>query len=129
MKAGFQAIFTCKEEGCYLDGKPSNHTAYCGDRSIGTLPSVGTRYLAAKLPRKDGDLYLAVHVHEHFTDLHYVTVKPMQTGLVKVNAKALRAGIEADGHVAVYGIEFDTGKAELKPGSAPDCRDREAPRG
>jgi flagellar motor protein MotB len=118
-KAGFQTIFTCKEEGCYLDGKPSNNNAFCGDRSIGTLPSAGTRYLAAKLPRKDGDVYLAVHVYEHFTDLHYVTVKPMETGLVKVDARALGVGIQADGHVAVYGIVFETGKAELKPASAP----------
>jgi OOP family OmpA-OmpF porin len=119
MKAGFQTIFGCREEECYLDGKPSNSNAFCGDRSIGTLPSAGTRYLAAKLPRKEGDVYLAVHVHEYFTDLHYVTVKPMETGLVKVNAKALEAGIQTDGHVAVYGIDFDTGKAELRPGSAP----------
>jgi flagellar motor protein MotB len=118
-KAGFQTLFTCREEGCYLDGKPSNHNAYCGDRSIGTLPSAGTRYLGAKLPRKDGDVYLAVHVYEHFTDLHYVTLKPMETGLVKVDARALKAGIQADGHVAVYGIDFDTGKDDLKPGSAP----------
>lgn len=119
MQAGFQTVFTCKEEGCYLDGKPSNHNAFCGDRSIGTLPSTGSHYLAAKLPRKDGDVYLAVHVYEYFTDLHYTTVKPMQTGLVKADAKALKAGIQTDGHVAVYGIEFDTGKADLTPGSAP----------
>jgi outer membrane protein OmpA-like peptidoglycan-associated protein len=118
-KAGFQTIFTCKEEGCYLDGKPSNNSAYCGDHSIGTLPSGGSRYLAAKLPRKDGDIYLAVHVYEYFTNLHYVTVKPVETGLVKVDAKALQAGIQTDGHVAVYGIEFDTGKADLKSGAAP----------
>ena len=117
--AGFQTIFACKEEGCYLDGKPSNRNAFCGDRSIGTLPSVGSRYLAAKLPGKDGDVYLAVHVYEYFTNLHYVTVKPMETGLVKVDAKALKAGIQTDGHVAVYGIDFDTGKADLKPGAAP----------
>ena len=118
-KAGFQTTFTCKEQECFLDGKASNNSAFCGDRSIGTLPSAGSRYLAAKLPRKDGDVHIAVHVYEHFTDLHYVTVKPMETGLVKVDAKALKAGIEVDGHVAVYGIDFDTGKAELKPGSAP----------
>ena len=117
--AGFQTIFACKEEECYLDGKPSNNSAFCGDRSIGTLPSVGSRYLAAKLPGKDGDVYLAVHVYEYFTNLHYVTVKPMETGLVKVDAKALKAGIQTDGHVAVYGIDFDTGKADLKPGAAP----------
>jgi flagellar motor protein MotB len=117
-KAGFQTIFTCKEEGCYLSGKPSNRNAFCGDSSIGTFPSVGTRYLAAKLTRKDGDVYLAVHVYEYFTDLHYTTVKPMETGLVIVDAKALKAGIQAGGHVAIYGIDFDTGKADLKPGSA-----------
>ena len=118
-KAGFQTIFTCKEAGCYLDGQPSNNSAFCGDHSIGTLPSSGTRYLAAKWPRLEGDVHVAVHVYEHFTDLHYVTVKPMQTGLVKVDAKALKAGIQTDGHVAVYGLDFDTGKADLKPGSAP----------
>ena len=118
-KAGFQTIFTCTEEGCYLDGKPSNNSAFCGDRSIGTLPSAGSRYLAARLPRKDGDVYLAVHVYEYFTDLHYVTVKPMETGLVNVDVKALKAGIQTDGHVAVYGIDFETGKADLKPGAAP----------
>ena len=119
LKAGFQPIYTCKEEGCYADGKPSNNAQFCGDRSIGILPAAGTRYLSAKLPRKEGDLYLALHVYEHFTDLHYVTMKPMEVGLVKVDAKALKSGIEADGHVAVYGIDFDTGKAELKPESAP----------
>ncbi len=118
-KAGFETIFTCKEEGCYLAGKPSNNTADCGDRSIGNFPAEGTRYLAARLPRKGGDVYLAVHVHEYFTDLHYATAKAMETGLVAVNAKALGAGIRIDGHVAVYGIDFDTGKADLRPGSAP----------
>lgn len=117
-KAGFKTIFTCKEEGCYLDGKPSNNSAFCGDRSIGTLPAAGTRYLAARLARSEGDVYLALHVHEHFTNLHYVTVKPMETGRVKVDARALRAGIQADDHVAVYGLEFETGKAQLRPGSA-----------
>ncbi|MHB8875561.1 MAG: OmpA family protein [Myxococcaceae bacterium] len=118
-KAGFVPLFTCKEEECYLDHKPSNNSAYCGDRSIGQLPAAGTRYLAARLTRAEGDVYLAVHVHEYFTDLHYVTVKPMETGLVAVDAKALKAGLLADGHVAVYGIVFDSGKADLKPTSEP----------
>jgi outer membrane protein OmpA-like peptidoglycan-associated protein len=43
----------------------------------------------------------------------------MEIGLVKVDVRALKAGIQTDGHVAVYGIDFDTGRAELKPGSAP----------
>ena len=36
-----------------------------------------------------------------------------------VDAKALQGGLEAEGKVALYGIYFDTGKAELKPESRP----------
>ena len=36
-----------------------------------------------------------------------------------VNAAALKNTLDEEGHVAVYGILFDTGKADLKPGSAP----------
>lgn len=35
------------------------------------------------------------------------------------NAKAMMNGIAAAGHAAVYGILFDTGKADIKPKSAP----------
>jgi OmpA-OmpF porin, OOP family len=41
----------------------------------------------------------------------------MQTGQVVVNADAMRKGLDADGKIALYGIYFDTGKAELKPES------------
>jgi hypothetical protein len=54
-KAGFQAISRARKR-VHLDGKPSNSNAFCGDRSIGT-PSAGP-HLAAKLPRKDRDVYL-----------------------------------------------------------------------
>lgn len=38
---------------------------------------------------------------------------------VVANAAAMKADIRATGHVAVYGINFDTGKAEIKPESGP----------
>jgi OmpA-OmpF porin, OOP family len=38
----------------------------------------------------------------------------MATGQVKVNADALKQGLSADGKIALYGIFFDTGKADLK---------------
>lgn len=41
----------------------------------------------------------------------------MTTGQVTVNADALKAGLQADGKIALYGIYFDTGKAEVKPES------------
>jgi outer membrane protein OmpA-like peptidoglycan-associated protein len=36
---------------------------------------------------------------------------------VEANADALAAGLEAEGRVALYGILFDTGKADIKPES------------
>ena len=44
--------------------------------------------------------------------------KAMTTGLVTVNADAMKKGLEAEGKIALYGIYFDTGKAELKAESA-----------
>ena len=41
----------------------------------------------------------------------------MEGGLVTVNAAALAGDINRTGHTAVYGIYFDTGKADLKPES------------
>lgn len=37
---------------------------------------------------------------------------------VVADAAALSKGVAADGHIAVYGILFDTGKAEIKPESS-----------
>lgn len=41
----------------------------------------------------------------------------MATGAVTVNAQALGTGLAADGRIALYGIFFDTGRADLKPES------------
>jgi len=41
----------------------------------------------------------------------------MEAGLVTASAAEMAAGIDRDGHISVYNIFFDTGKAELKPES------------
>jgi len=46
-----------------------------------------------------------------------IEMKPMEAGLVTVNAASLAADITRTGHASVYGIYFDTGKAEIKPES------------
>ena len=47
-----------------------------------------------------------------------VVVETQLTQQVTANAKALYDGLSQTGHAAVYGILFDTGKADLKPSSA-----------
>jgi outer membrane protein OmpA-like peptidoglycan-associated protein len=41
----------------------------------------------------------------------------MEAGLVTVNAESLAGDINRTGHASVYGIHFDTGKADVKPES------------
>lgn len=41
----------------------------------------------------------------------------MQTGQVTVDAKAMSDGLAKAGHIALYGIQFETHSATLKPGS------------
>lgn len=51
-----------------------------------------------------------------FTTTYIEIAEPqaMTTGQVIVNAQALRAGLQAEGKIALYGIYFDTGKAVLR---------------
>ena len=43
----------------------------------------------------------------------------MESGKVVVNADAMNKALADDGKIALYGIYFDTGKAELKAESKP----------
>lgn len=51
------------------------------------------------------------------TFVQVVEPKAMETGQVTVDPNALQAGLAAEGRVALAGLFFDTGKAELKPES------------
>jgi OOP family OmpA-OmpF porin len=113
---GFQTLFACAKT-CG-DAPPSS---LCPVNDAFGNYSADTRYLAAKLTRPAGDVYVALWVYDSTFDikafLTVVEVKPMQTGLVTVNAASLAADINRTGHASVYGIYFDTGKADVKPES------------
>jgi OmpA-OmpF porin, OOP family len=54
-----------------------------------------------------------------YTFIQIVEPKAMQTGQVVIDTKAMQAGLQSEGKIALYGIYFDTGKAEIKPESKP----------
>jgi len=116
-KGGFQDLFTC-DKTCG-DSPPSGVLPLIND-AFGNY-AADTRYLAAKLGRAEGDVYAALWVYDSSFDiktfLAIVEVKPMETGLVTVNAAALASDIDRTGHASVYGIYFDMGKADVKPES------------
>jgi outer membrane protein OmpA-like peptidoglycan-associated protein len=109
-QAGFETIYACNGEACGLS------------RFFPTTGWDETWYgngyqWSGKLTRPTGDVYVNLHV-ENATNLDIIETKPMTAGLVTVNASALQGDIGKSGHVAIYGVYFDTGKAEIKPESA-----------
>ena len=114
--AGFQPLFSCVKT---CGGAPPAGTFPLAD-AFGNYAD-NTRYLAAKLSRSAGDVYVAMWVYDSSYDiktfLEIVESKPMESGLVTVNAASLADDIIRTGHASVYGIYFDTGKADVKPES------------
>jgi OmpA-OmpF porin, OOP family len=85
------------------------------------------------LTANDHTLHVMIYTDKHYTtdadiSLTFIQIaepEDMQTGQVSVNLDALQttdkiaASIKADGKIALYGVYFDTGKAEVKPESTP----------
>lgn len=124
---GFKTLFECKGDGqCGEDfqsfvinsGKVSQPGQ--GDAAFG-----GKYYaVLAKKEAPTGDLYVFLDVMEdsanHITPVfqQVVETKPMQTGQVKVlDMAAMQKSLAESGRVAVYGVYFDTDKADIKPES------------
>jgi len=120
-KAGFQVLFTCvNNEGCGSHGP----TLWEAQKAEDWEWSAGQRYLSAKLARPEGDAYVSLHIGQWSNPdngpsivLYVVELKPMEQGLVTVDAASLASDITHTGHASVYGIYFDTGKADVKPES------------
>jgi OOP family OmpA-OmpF porin len=110
---GMQILFACRDDACgpgYGGSDPRNR---------GWRPGGQQGHITAKLTRSEGDVWASVHVWNGNYAVTIGEVKPMETGMVTVNAAAMAGEIGSVGHTAVYGIYFDTGKADLKPESEP----------
>jgi OOP family OmpA-OmpF porin len=112
-KSGFEIIYNCSNEECGPEIQIE---------TIGYYPP--ERYLTALLKRKEGNVWVGVFVAAGpWTKIRVVEEKPMETGMVKVTADILKTNILKDGHMAVYGIYFDTGKSDIKPESAETLKE------
>lgn len=117
-QAGFETVFACADKAC------GNFGGYVQtwDGAVTNFGAHESRYALTRLNRPEGTVWAALYVTPIGLPLTKVIVleeRPMDTGMVKVDAAALKKGLEEFGYIAVYGIEFDTGKATLKPSSAP----------
>lgn len=143
-KAGFVKKFACDADGCGRGTRiqepfiPYAQTmnqvrSYGGYSDLaflvlnteephyiwGTLKSQGrdvtlSIYLSVLTATEDSPLNKRVGVF-----IETVEPKAMEGGQVTIDANALQKGLAAEGKIALYGIYFDTGKADIKPESKP----------
>jgi OmpA-OmpF porin, OOP family len=136
--AGFTALYSCELRACddaqlrdpfrrELLGQrkwTANRTDPTGsfDRDV--------RFTSAKLSHNGADAYVMVYVAEPNSlwqaPVAAVVVAepaPMDTGNVVVNTDRLKKGLVDEGRIALYGIYFDSGRAEVKPESKPQLEE------
>jgi OOP family OmpA-OmpF porin len=130
-KAGMSVVWTCSDTEC---GAEFSNKALelmhlklenTPESSLGFTLAERPRYLLAKLARSQGDVHVMVMAAD-LTDKHrpaiYVMLiesKPMDTGMVTIDANALDQSLISTGKAVIYGITFDFDKADIKPESKP----------
>ena len=72
----------------------------------------------ARITAQKGPVYVYLETKGEFYYLYTVKQQAMQQE-VTADAKQMGDDIDKSGHVAVYGIQFDTGKAAILPASEP----------
>jgi len=119
VKAGFETLLACD-------------TAQCGDipftESVDTLPvpqmwidGFDYRYFAGRKAEGGRETYATVLVSKN-NDNIYAQLVVADLGAMDnkmVDASAMAKGLGEKGHIALYGIYFDTDKAVIKPESRP----------
>jgi outer membrane protein OmpA-like peptidoglycan-associated protein len=141
---GFQPVFECAGDACGADGLqlkfsivaamlPSRFFDQIGDNTVAACGAYGVSAIRyALLENKATGVTLAVAAANpeifsaHCTDnfkkqlsVWVTRVEPQarEQQMVALSASDMARSIDADGRVALYGIYFDTGKADIKPES------------
>lgn len=124
----YKTVFKCAGNDCGGDmaGYIGNGGAIIPSGWSATFDTDKNRYWLAQRSGPEGDRYVLLYVMQSsgtnpptlFQEV--VDVKPMQGGQVSViDAASLKRGLDSEGKIAVYGIYFDNGKADVKPTSKP----------
>jgi len=132
--AGFQTLYACDLAAC---DNLSFHKFTSADGVV-SGNRAQEHFVSARLAGGEGTVYVQVYVTENLNwppegqaagrrvdkglsvvQLEVSEVKSMDSGLVTVNADAMKKAIAETGRVALYGLFFDTGKADVKPESKP----------
>jgi flagellar motor protein MotB len=129
--AGANVLYRCEDEACGKELARAVLTKnFAGHWAVMGYNERDQKYLVAQLEHEGVRIHVVVFTVRAysvggpmqgrvFTQLDIVEGKPMEGGLVRVDASAWAQAIATQGKVALYGIYFDTDKAEVKPESKP----------
>jgi OOP family OmpA-OmpF porin len=118
-KAGFETLINCDTDQC--GGIPFSEQIDTLNIPAMWVDGFNFHYYAAH--KKDGgaDIYASVVTSKN-NDNIYTQLVVAVTGAMEnkmVDAAAMAKGLGDKGHIALYGIYFDTDKATIKPASKP----------
>lgn len=90
-----------------------------GGEQVYAFEDGGTEYSIIRVIKEDKEIWAEVSgANNGMYNVRMVEKQLMKQDVV-ANAEALSGSIKETGRVAVYGVYFDTGKADLKPESGP----------
>jgi OmpA-OmpF porin, OOP family len=118
-KAGFETLLACDTDAC--GGIPFVEAVDALPIPQMWVDGFNYRYFAGRKQEGGRETYAAVLVsknnEEVYAQLVVAVVGAMENRMV--DAAAMAKGLSEKGHIALYGIYFDTDKAVIKPESRP----------
>ncbi len=121
--AGFSLLFQCKGRACGFTSAMTGKNRLLNVIAQDINGDTDSRYLSASRKSPDGDVYISVFTlggeGKILTRLTVVEARPMDNGLISINAQSMGDAIRSAGRVALYGINFDTDKTEPTAASMP----------
>jgi outer membrane protein OmpA-like peptidoglycan-associated protein len=118
-KAGFETLIACDADPC--GGIPFVESVDALPIPQMWIDGFDYRYYAGRKVEGGRETFAAVLVSENNDDI-YAQLTVAVVGAIEnkmVDAAAMAKGLGEKGHVALYGIYFDTDKAVIKPESRP----------
>ncbi len=118
-KAGFETLLACDTDAC--GGIPFTEAVDSLPMPQMWVDGFNYRYFAGRKVEGGRETYASVLVSENNRDI-YAQLVVAELGAMQnkmVDAAAMQKGLGETGHIALYGIYFDTDKAVVKPESQP----------
>ncbi|NLD38299.1 MAG: OmpA family protein [Desulfatiglans sp.] len=94
-----------------------------GGKEVYGFEDGGTQYSIIQVVKDEMEVWVEVSGADNGMYNFRMIEKKLMKQDVVANAEAMSGSIKETGRVAVYGIYFDTGKAELKPESEPALKE------